>query len=209
MGFCLFNNVAITASSLVERGEKVAILDWDVHHGNGTQGTFFRSEAVVYVSLHQFPLYPGTGWVDEVGTGPGRGHSINIPLPPGSGGAVVRRAVDAIVSPVLDEFDADWLLVSAGFDGHVDDPLAELRYEAADYGWLGERLLTGYAGRTIVFLEGGYDLDAVTNSSEATVRGAIGDAFAPGDDSVGAGASTMIEMAAEAAAVHWSGVQGD
>ena len=157
MGFCLFNNIAIAAAALTASGDSVAIVDWDVHHGNGTQDTFYSTD-VLYISLHQFPFYPGSGWLEESGAGAGMGYTVNVPLPAGSGGDAVRLAVDSVVAPVLTEFAPDWLLVSAGYDGHSADPLAELRYEADDYGWMAERLVSNHRGRSILFLEGGYDI---------------------------------------------------
>ncbi|MEE9298231.1 MAG: histone deacetylase [Acidimicrobiia bacterium] len=207
MGFCLFNNVAVAAQAITAAGERVAILDWDVHHGNGSQDAFYEREDIVYVSLHQFPFYPGTGWVDEAGRGAGAGHTVNIPLPAGSGGEAIRTAVESIVAPILGEFDPDWLLVSAGYDAHAADPLAELRYEARDYGWLARELASGR--RSIVFLEGGYDLEAVTASVEATMRGLAGEAFSVSSGGFPPGAERMIAMAAEQARLHWSGVQAD
>ncbi len=205
MGFCLFNNVAVAAEALTAGGDTVAILDWDVHHGNGTQDSFYEREDVVYVSLHQFPFYPGTGWVDEVGRGPGVGHTVNVALPGGSGGEALQSAVTRIVSPVMAEFDPDWVLVSAGYDAHVADPLAELRYEDADFGWLAGELVAGRP--SIVFLEGGYDLRAITGSVEATLRGLAGEPIATTAGGFPTGAERMIDMAAEQASLHWSGVQ--
>ncbi len=208
MGFCLFNNIAIAAEVLTASGESVAVLDWDVHHGNGTQEAFYAREDVLYVSLHQFPFYPGTGWVDEAGTGAGVGHTVNIPLPAGSGGDEIRLAVESIVEPVLREFAPGWLLVSAGYDGHAADPLAELQYEAGDFGWLGQRIVSQYPGRSILFLEGGYNTDAIEDSVQATLRGCGGEIFAPSSGSRSAGSTRMIQMAAESASRHWMGVQG-
>jgi len=206
MGFCLFNNIAIAAAALTASGESVAILDWDVHHGNGTQDTFYSTD-VLYISLHQFPFYPGTGWLDESGTGAGLGYTVNVPLPAGSGGDAVHLAVEAVVEPVLGEFSPDWLLVSAGYDGHSADPLAELRYEADDYGWMSQRLVPDHSGRSILFLEGGYDTAAITASVSATMRGCAGEEFTPPVHTSPSAAVRMIEMAAVEASQHWTGVQ--
>jgi acetoin utilization deacetylase AcuC-like enzyme len=174
MGFCLFNNIAVAAAYLMEAGRRVTIVDWDVHHGNGTQAMFYDSSDLQYVSLHQFPAYPGTGWFDELGEGPARGTSINIPLPPGTGGDVYRRAINELV-PLIDGFGPDWLLVSAGYDAHERDPLADLRLVEADYGILG-RAVAGLVppGHLILFLEGGYDLGALERSVAATLEGVAG-----------------------------------
>jgi acetoin utilization deacetylase AcuC-like enzyme len=207
MGFCLFNNIAIATELVTAAGETVAIFDFDVHHGNGTQEAFYGREDVVYVSLHQFPFYPGTGWVEEIGRGSGEGHTVNVPLAAGSGGDAVRHAVDGIAAPVFDEFDPDWMFVSAGFDAHLRDPLAELQYLDQDYGWMANRLLAPRRGRVVFFLEGGYDLEAITSSVDATIRGTGGETYSPSFGPSPPGSDRLIEMAAEQAARHWSGVQ--
>jgi acetoin utilization deacetylase AcuC-like enzyme len=206
-GFCIFNNVAIAAEAITARGETVAILDWDVHHGDGTEETFYGRADVLYLSIHQFPFYPGSGWFDEVGTGPGTGFTVNVPVPAYSAGDVLAATVEGIFEPVLSEFDPDWILVSAGYDAHAADPLAELHFESNDFGWVARRLLSGHQGRVIVFLEGGYDLEAIAESSSATVRGISGLSFErPTGTSPGA-AWTMLRMGREEAAHHWAGVQ--
>ncbi|HEX2154162.1 MAG TPA: histone deacetylase [Acidimicrobiia bacterium] len=175
MGFCIFNNVAVTAARLRDRGERVAIVDWDVHHGNGTQAMFYDDPDVLYVSLHQAPFYPYEGTVDETGRGRGSGTVVNIPLPSFTAGDVYREAVETIVEPVVDAFQPDWLLVSSGFDAHAGDPLAELRLVEADYHFLA-RSIAGRVrtGRVIVFLEGGYHLPALRDSVTAVVHGLLG-----------------------------------
>jgi acetoin utilization deacetylase AcuC-like enzyme len=175
MGFCLFNNIAVAAQMLVDEGSRVAIVDWDVHHGNGTQSMFSATPAVLYVSLHEYPFYPGTGWLDEVGEGPGRGTVVNVPLPAMTAGDVYRAAFRKLIRPVVVGFEPDWLLVSAGYDAHLADPLASLRLLASDYAAMA-RTLTGSVspGRTVVFLEGGYDLLALEKSVSATVAGFAG-----------------------------------
>jgi acetoin utilization deacetylase AcuC-like enzyme len=175
MGFCLFNNIAITARALVSEGRRVAIVDWDVHHGNGTQTTFYSDPEVLYVSLHEFPAYPGTGWVDEVGRGRGRGTSLNFPFPMGTGGDVYRWSMHTVVRPVLRDFAPDWVLVSAGYDAHRADPLAGIRLEADDYAAMAS-MLAGVvpANHIVYFLEGGYDLEAMKASVAATLLGTAG-----------------------------------
>jgi acetoin utilization deacetylase AcuC-like enzyme len=174
MGFCLFNNIAVVAAELLERGSRVTIVDWDVHHGNGTQAMFYGDARLQYVSLHQFPAYPGTGWFDEQGEGTARGTTINIPLPPRTAGDVYRHALGDVL-PIVAKFRPDWVLVSAGYDAHDRDPLADLRLVEADYGVLGEAV-GGLvpAGRLIMFLEGGYDLGAIKRSVTATLEGVAG-----------------------------------
>ena len=172
MGFCLFNNIAIAAAALVEEGEKVAIVDWDVHHGNGTQNSFYNDGRVLYASLHEFPAYPGSGWLDEVGSGRGEGLTINLPMPTGTGGDAYRPAMNDLIVPAIRSFGATWLLVSAGYDAHSADPLAGLRLSDGDYGVMASALRAAVpAKRTIYFLEGGYNLEALKNSVTATIDG--------------------------------------
>jgi acetoin utilization deacetylase AcuC-like enzyme len=183
MGFCLFNNIAITAADLRARGDKVAIVDWDVHHGNGTQAAFWFDPEVLYVSAHQYPFYPYEGWLEEVGEGRGEGTTINLPLPAGTAGDGYREAWERVVGPVLSQFEPDWLLISAGYDAHHDDPLAELRLEALDYQWMAARLARAFPNvPTICFLEGGYDLRALTESVSATLRGFAGEEPLPSEN---------------------------
>jgi acetoin utilization deacetylase AcuC-like enzyme len=175
MGFCLLNNVAITAAALAEQGRRVAVVDFDAHHGNGTQDTFFRDPRVLYVSLHQWPLYPGTGRLDDVGADAGAGTTCNLPLPPGATGDVYLAALDAVIVPLAERFEPDWLLLSAGFDGHRADPLTGLALSADDFGLITARLAALVApGRRIAFLEGGYDLDALTRSVATTLPNLVG-----------------------------------
>jgi acetoin utilization deacetylase AcuC-like enzyme len=171
MGFCLLNNVAVAAASRTARGERVLIVDWDVHHGNGTQAVFWDDPDVLYVSTHQHPLYPGTGRADEVGGAEAAGLTINVPLPPGATGDVVRRALDQVARPTIEEFSPDWVLVSCGFDAHRDDPLSNLDLESGDFAELA-RVVAEFApspGRLALFLEGGYDLQALRASVAATL----------------------------------------
>lgn len=174
MGFCLFNNVAVAAAYLRARGDRVAIVDWDVHHGNGTQHAFYRDPDILYVSLHEFPFYPGTGWVTETGDGPGSGTTVNVPLPSGTSASSQLAAFGRVAMPVIAEFAPDWLLISAGFDAHASDPLGGLRLESADYGLMARHLAQLVpAHRTVAFLEGGYNLDAVAEGSRLSVEGTL------------------------------------
>jgi acetoin utilization deacetylase AcuC-like enzyme len=176
MGFCLVNNVAVAAASLVAVGERVLIVDWDVHHGNGTEALFWDEPNVLYVSTHQWPCYPGTGRASDVG-GPGApGTTLNVPLPPGATGDVVRQAFDRLVTPVVDAFAPTWVLVSAGFDAHRADPLADLALTSGDFADLAT-VVAGYApspGHLVLFLEGGYDLGALRSSVGATLGALLG-----------------------------------
>jgi acetoin utilization deacetylase AcuC-like enzyme len=176
MGFCLINNAAVTAASLVAAGERVLIVDWDVHHGNGTEALFWNEPRVLYVSTHQWPCYPGTGRASDVGGPEARGSTVNVPLPAGATGDVVRRAFERLVTPVVEGFAPTWVLVSAGFDAHRADPLADLALTAGDFAELA-RVVSGYApttGRLVLFLEGGYELGALRSSVSATLGALVG-----------------------------------
>jgi len=180
MGFCLLNNVAVAAAALADLGERVLIVDWDVHHGNGTEALFWDDPRVLYVSTHQWPCYPGTGRAGDVGGEPALGATLNVPLPPGATGDVVRRAFDRLVSPAVEAFGPTWVLISAGFDAHRADPLADLALTTGDFADLA-RVVAGYApapGRLVLFLEGGYDLGALRASVAATL-GALVDGGEP------------------------------
>ncbi len=205
MGFCLFNNVAVAAASLVQAGERVAIVDWDVHHGNGTQDIFYDNPDVLYVSTHQAPLYPGTGRADQTGGPSAPMSNLNLPFPPGTRGDTYRRAFDEVIIPVIERFEPGWLLISAGFDGHRRDPLAEIELTSADFADLAVRLQPSVpAGRTLVALEGGYDLEALALSTGATLAAMIGEQYRPEPASAGEiGIPTIV-----AAADTWLGGTG-
>jgi acetoin utilization deacetylase AcuC-like enzyme len=175
MGFCLFNNVAVAAAALADRGERVLIVDYDAHHGNGTQDLFYEDPRVVYVSMHEYPLYPGTGALDDVGRGAGTGATVNFPFPAGTCGDAYRAAVDEVVVPLAERWRPTWLLLSAGFDAHRRDPLTGLGLSSGDYADLTSRLVALVpAGRRLVFLEGGYDLDALRSSTAACLGALAG-----------------------------------
>ena len=181
MGFCLLNNIAVAAAALADRGQRVLIVDWDVHHGNGTQEIFWNDPRVLYVSTHQWPAYPGTGRATETGGAGAPGLTINVPLPPGATGDAALAAIDEIVAPRVDEFDPTWVLISAGFDAHRDDPLADLALSAGDFADLTGRV-AGFApsaGRVVAFLEGGYDLQALARSAGATISVLAGERWRP------------------------------
>jgi acetoin utilization deacetylase AcuC-like enzyme len=187
-GFCLLNNVAVTAAALVAAGERVVVVDWDVHHGNGTQAIFWDTPEVLYASLHQSPAYPGTGGAAETGGDGAPGGIVNVPLPPGATGDVALTAIERVVQPVVERFAPTWLLISAGYDAHRDDPLADLAWTAGDFALLAREVggLAPGPGRTIAFLEGGYDLDALHRSVLATLR-TLGGADVPPPEPPGGG----------------------
>ena len=180
MGFCLVSNIAVVAATLAAEGERVWVLDIDAHHGNGTQDVFFDDPRVLFVSLHQWPLYPGTGRLTDTGVGAGLGTTLNVPLPAGATGDVYLAAFDDVIAPVVERFAPTWLLVSAGFDAHRDDPITELGLTAGDYSLIMSRALRlAPAGRCVAMLEGGYDLDALAASTSALVGALAGEQMRP------------------------------
>jgi acetoin utilization deacetylase AcuC-like enzyme len=175
MGFCLFNNVAVAARYIqqVHRLEKILIIDWDVHHGNGTQEIFYDDPTVFYFSVHQWPLYPGTGREEERGRAKGEGFTLNCPLPPGRGDLEYAAVFEKILRPAVDAFQPSFILISAGFDAHRDDPLAGMRVTESGFGEM-TRCAVGWAerhcrGRIVSCLEGGYNLDALARSVETHI----------------------------------------
>jgi acetoin utilization deacetylase AcuC-like enzyme len=172
MGFCMFNNVVVGAlhARVNHELERVAVIDFDVHHGNGTQHMFERDPNLFYASSHQWPLYPGTGAAEERGVG----NIVNVPLRPYSGGDAFRAGFERQILPALDKFRPDLVMISAGFDAHEDDPLASLQLHEDDYEWVTAALLevaeTHAKGRLVSTLEGGYDLRALAASAAAHVR---------------------------------------
>jgi len=173
MGFCLLNHVAIGALHALQRPtiRRVAIIDFDVHHGNGTQAVFEQNPDVMFVSSHQQPLYPGTGHIEETGCG----NILNMPLAPGDGSAAFRKAWNTLGLPAIHSFAPDLILVSAGFDAHQRDPLAQLELQDADYRWITEQICDlatdSCQGRVASILEGGYDMKALASASRAHVQG--------------------------------------
>lgn len=170
MGFCIVSNIAIVAASLAAAGERVWIFDFDAHHGNGTQDVFYDDPRVLFVSTHQWPLYPGTGHFTETGRGAGVGTTINVPLPAGTTGDVYLRAFDDLIGPAVERFAPTWLLISAGFDAHRDDPITDLGLTAGDFAALTARAIAlAPRGRVLAMLEGGYDPAALTAGTRATL----------------------------------------
>ena len=179
MGFCLFNNVAVAAQWARDAGmaERVAVIDFDVHHGNGTQDIFWGRADVLYVSSHQHPLYPGTGRMDEMGIGPGEGYTVNLPLPPGRDDRFIVSLYQDAVLPIIEEYEPDLIIVSAGYDAHARDPLAGMRMTEAGFAALSALLVTAARelcrGRILFSLEGGDDLNALTGSVVASIEAAV------------------------------------
>lgn len=208
MGFCLYNNVAVAAAHALARGlERVAIVDIDVHHGNGTQWMFYDEPRVLYLSTHQFPFYPGTGAANETGSGAGAGFNVNVPLEMGATDADYALVYRAIVVPVLSQFSPQLVLVSAGFDAHERDPLASMRVTTAGYASV-IRVLVRAAGRTpIAFVtEGGYDLGALAECLEASFAAIEGVDPRPVAASGSPRGERALEAVRAAQASFWRGI---
>lgn len=207
MGFCLLNNVAVAAATLADRGERVAIVDYDAHHGNGTQEMFYADSRILYISLHQWPWYPGTGRFEDVGAGPGEGTTLNLPMAAGTTGDAYRRALDEVVTPTIEAFGPTWMILSAGFDAHRADPLAGLALSAGDFADLTERLVAQVApGRRLAFLEGGYDFGALADSAGACVAALAGVRWRPEPASAGGPPAPVVGEAARRLARAGSGL---
>lgn len=191
MGFCLLNNVAIAAAHALAQGvARVMIVDWDVHHGNGTQDAFYEDDRVLFTSIHQWPLYPMTGRRDERGRGRGLGTTINVPLPPGRSDANYLRVMDEIIVPAGQRFQPDLILVSAGYDAHAADPLGGMELTAQGFGDLADRVAAladeTASGRVVAVLEGGYDPPALAASVVTTIHALDGNGGSPVDAPAGA-----------------------
>lgn len=198
MGFCLFNSTAICARALADQGGRVLVVDYDAHHGNGTQDAFWDDSRVMYMSWHQYPFYPGTGGLMERGAGAGLGTTINLPMPAGATGDVYRRSWDEAVLPAVEAFDPDWLVLSAGFDAHRADPLTNLGLAAGDFADLTDAVIEVVPpGRRIAFLEGGYDLDALADCAAAAVAALAGTVWRP-EPATGGGPGGEVAAAAAA-----------
>ncbi len=207
MGFCLFNNAAVAAAAALARGvERVAILDFDVHHGNGTQDIFWDEPRVLFVSSHQVPLYPGSGSLAEIGGPAARGRTVNLPMPPGSGDAEYVDVYRQIVLPIAHAFAPQLVLVSAGFDAHRGDPLAGMDLTDAGYQALADVCLAAASpanGRVVVLLEGGYDLDNIAGATAAVVGRLLDRPAAQPVPTDARASQRLLEMYRRVHAAHW------
>ncbi len=215
MGFCFYNNVAVAAAHARSRGmSRVAVIDYDVHHGNGTQAMFYADPSVLYISTHQFPFYPGTGGATEIGERDGRGFTVNLPIEAGASDGDYVRVFQFGVLPVLEEFRPGLLLISAGFDAHEMDPLAQMRMTSPGFAWMTSELRAMAdrvsEGRVVLVTEGGYALTALGESLDLALRALAGD-----DDGVPAPANLRpatgradrsLAALASAQAGHWHGL---
>jgi acetoin utilization deacetylase AcuC-like enzyme len=215
MGFCLFNNIAVAAEhARAAHGlERIAIVDWDVHHGNGTQWSFFEDPGVLYISIHEYPLFPGTGLVQDTGRDIGGGYTVNLPLPAGQTDSDYAIAFEQVVIPVLEEFEPELILVSAGFDCHRKDPLARMRLTAEGFRWM-TRALIGVAerhsdGRIVHVLEGGYNLEALAEGVTAVLEELVADKArepepAAGRERASEGLENVLAKGARFLPKHWA-----
>jgi acetoin utilization deacetylase AcuC-like enzyme len=205
MGFCLFNNVAVAAAHALQAYglERVLILDWDVHHGNGTNDIFHSSDQVLYASIHEHPLYPGTGPVTDQGSGAGVGYTVNLPVPPGAGDDCFASLVEHVVAPIAREYGPQLILVSAGFDAHVEDPLADCLVSESGYQQMTRsmrRVAAELRAPLGIVLEGGYALGALSRSVAATLEALVGEPPA-GEGEVGP--HPLAVALRERVSAHW------
>ena len=211
MGFCLFNNIAVAAQAARRAGvARVLIVDWDLHHGNGTQHSCEADPAVLYFSTHQFPFYPGTGAIDEVGWGDGRGRTVNVGWPAGMGDAEYLAAFDRVLLPIARAFEPRLVLVSCGFDAAAGDLLGGMRLSAAGYAAMTERVLSLAGGRAVLALEGGYNLDAIGAAAAACTRVLLGDRGSARDfGPPNAVAELVLRQVVEKQRPFWPGLSGN
>ncbi len=209
MGFCLFNNIAVAAAHAVAQHglERVMVIDWDVHHGNGTQEIFWDDRRVLFLSLHQFPFYPGTGSFEEVGGADALGMTVNIPMAGGFGDEEWLSAFRRVVVPVADQFAPELVLLSAGFDAHADDPLGGMRVTEAGFGFMADAVLgiaqRHAAGRLVAMLEGGYNIAALEASVRTVLRRMAGDGVPRGVPQADGRFAPVHAMVRAVHAGHW------
>ena len=187
MGFCFFANVSVAARRARDAygAERVLVLDWDVHHGNGTNAIFHRDPGVLFVSIHEWPLYPGTGAASDVGSGPGEGYTVNLPVPGGTGDDAYRSLVEHVAAPLILEWEPALVLISAGFDAHRDDPLATCRVSEAGFAGMTaslRRVCDAVGAPLGLVLEGGYDLGALAHSMAALMPVLVAEATPAAED---------------------------
>ncbi|MEW5995557.1 MAG: histone deacetylase, partial [Candidatus Zixiibacteriota bacterium] len=206
-GFCYFNNVAVMVKRLREGGlQRAFILDWDAHHGNGTQDIFYDDPSILYMSIHQHPhtLYPGTGHVEETGSGGGEGCNVNVPLQPGAGDAEYAAVMRELFLPLTEQFQPEIVVVSAGFDAHARDPLTALQLSSDSYGWMTAAVVAQAkkicGGKAVFLLEGGYDLHALSEGVVNVVRAMQGERFNPPKEN----RPPVIDEVKKALSVKWS-----
>ncbi|MEZ5321412.1 MAG: histone deacetylase [Microthrixaceae bacterium] len=200
MGFCLFNNLAVATRSLVDSGERVLVADFDAHHGNGTQEIFWNEPRVLFVSWHQSPLYPNSGGLDEIGGPDAMGSTVNVPIPAGSTGGVVRDTIESVIGRIVEGFRPTWLLVSAGFDAHHADPLTDLGFSDTDFGAITAMLSRMVdPGRVVAFLEGGYDLEALGRCVASTVGALAGERLGSEPETIAGPAARNLVRSVECA----------
>jgi acetoin utilization deacetylase AcuC-like enzyme len=208
MGFCLFNNVAVAAAHALARGlRRVMVIDFDVHHGNGTQHIFERDPRVLYVSSHAFPFYPGTGGLDEVGKADGRGFTVNLPMPAGCGDAEYARVYRDFVLPIGRAFDPELLLVSAGFDAGEGDPISPMNVTLAGFAEIADACLSAAQGaargRAVFVLEGGYRMENLRDGTAACLRALLGEPHTRLGASTAPGLEPLFEAYRKALAGYW------
>lgn len=208
MGFCLFNNVAIAAAHAIEQlgHERILLIDWDVHHGNGTQSAFYHRDDVLFFSTHRLPFYPGTGALEERGEGSGLGYNVNVPLPPRLGDGDYAAIFDELLDPIADSYRPDLVLVSAGFDSHLDDPLGGMAVSPEGFAYLCKKVRSiaerHAGGKIALILEGGYDLDGLAQSVAACID-VLGGADAPSPAPASDRGREALEEAKRVHAASW------
>jgi acetoin utilization deacetylase AcuC-like enzyme len=209
MGFCLFNNVAVGAAYLRHKHgfERVLIMDWDVHHGNGTQHIFEGDPGVLYVSTHQYPFYPGTGALDEVGCGEGEGYTVNLPFPAGFGNAEYIEAFETVIEPIVALYEPEFVLISAGFDPHARDPLAGMQVTEPGFAAMTRSLIRmaerTAQGRCVALLEGGYDLEALRSSAAEVLAELAGRDSSDVEVESGSQATPLLAMVRRIQSRYW------